>query len=265
MLSKSILSTCVRQRSKGVTLLEVIGSLAVGATLSVLMIQLLTNLSEDQASIGLRRHHQMLADAATTHLEKNSLALQDQLDVTGQTELRLPLATYQANSGLPVGWRDTNPMGQASCLVVYSEIVNNQSRLQGLLITQGGRDMPASLLWPAAMVQKHGVGVLELDPNTQRIRAIGYRAQWEVRQQPDGGPLSGLDCTGAPLSAGHFATFLNVRSPAHRPADGDAKKCELELPHNGRWRFKSSRSYSRSNSQHGWRDHADTRTGLRPK
>lgn len=205
------------RRQSGITLVEVLAALTVGAMLTVAMVELLSDLSEDREAAYLKRYQQLIADASQHYVEQNWLALRDQLEASGGSELRLPLEQVRNAGWLPTGWSDINSYGQSACLLVRAEAAGSEQRLRTLLVTEGGRTIPMRVLWPAATVQTHGAGILEADSNGM-LRAAGLRAQWQERFGADGGFSAAVGCSGAPLEAGHLATWLSLRSPAELAA-----------------------------------------------
>lgn len=215
----------VKSRQSGLTLVEILGALAVGAGLILFMIQIISNMTQSQYSVYIQRHHQIVADASSKYVEKYWFNLSSELEMMENNpsrELHFPMSELVSKGFLPSWWPTKNPMGQVPCLLIRRQPSlnsNDEAQLQALLVTEGGRPLLIQNAWTAAGVNGHGVGILDSFISTNGspapVTARGFAGQWQESFDPSGQSrlFTGIGCNNASLESGRIATLLTIRDP----------------------------------------------------
>jgi hypothetical protein len=216
-------------RQRGLTLIEILGAIAVGASLMSLLSGVWGDLAKSQHAYNIQRYHQSVAQGAVRYIEANWAGLQSQMLPEGnESELRVTTQTLVDTGFLPQWWGHINPAGQTSCVMVRKHTLGPHTELQALLVTEGGSAIGIRDIWTAAGVSGHGVGILEqplVNGQAGQVQASGYYGQWAYRFAPAGAPnLDRLTAVGCPdasaggarraLQSGHLATWLSLRNPS---------------------------------------------------
>lgn len=219
------------KQQAGLTLIEVLGTLALGAGLMVFMIQIINDMGKTQYNVYVQRHHQVMANAAASYVENNWTRLSEQLELqdtdTAARDLRITMKDLVEQNALPIWWPLTNPVGQSTCLLVKrqpSTTPSGEAVLQALLVTEGGTPIKIENIWTAAGVNGHGIGILDRPAQAAggygAVQARGLFGQWEESFDSTGVTRkflgTGCPANGNPaaaLEAGHLATWLTVRNP----------------------------------------------------
>jgi len=194
------------RRHRGFTLLEMLAALAVGAVLTVGLVQLVLASMEDSKGQQAAQHQQRVAAAAGKYVAANHAALA--AAATATTPAKVTVAELQAGGFLPASHAPANAYGQTPCLLVLQPA---PGKLEALLVTEGGPAPIAEkeLAFVAANAGPGGGYITVAKPPA----AQGAFGSWLVPAAELAHYLS-ASCSGTPAASGQLATALFYESAA---------------------------------------------------
>lgn len=188
---------------RGLTLLEVIVSLAILSSASMGLYAVADQFSNDTKVTVAASQVRAFGDAARAYIKDNYASIQ--AVATPTTPALIDVPTLIAAGNLTTGFLSTNAYGQSMCALVLEPTAN---RLQAMVVSEGGQTVDdLSLGSMAAVVGGSGGGTYASDPSTIR----GAVGGWAIATATFDNLVNNVNrkCDG---------TAGNVRVAAGRPA-----------------------------------------------
>ncbi|MDP2449569.1 shufflon system plasmid conjugative transfer pilus tip adhesin PilV [Polaromonas sp.] len=160
------------RRQAGITLVEVVASLAIIAAASVGLVVMSDLYAEDAKASVTAGQVRSFGNAAQSYIKDNYAAVQ--AVATDTAPAMIDAATLVAAGALPSDFATRNSFGQTMCVLVLEPTAG---RLQALVVSEGGRSIDdLSLGGIATMIGGSGGAVYETDPAVIR----GASGGWQV-------------------------------------------------------------------------------------
>ncbi|GAB0154495.1 shufflon system plasmid conjugative transfer pilus tip adhesin PilV [Marinobacterium sp. BA1] len=133
----------VHHKQRGLTLVEVAVSLSIASLVVAGVVTLISRYMEDTRLTLAGQHMKTIGDAYASFIQDNYSTIIERLDDTGSELMRLDVdSDLIANRYLPDGYTNTNSYGQSLCALVRQDTSpSGRVVLEGLLVTEGGRDL----------------------------------------------------------------------------------------------------------------------------
>jgi prepilin-type N-terminal cleavage/methylation domain-containing protein len=182
---------------RGMTLVEVLAALAIGAVLLLGLASLVENSLDDMKGQQAAYYQAQVVDAARRYLDKNAA------DVATATPAGtvLPITLKQLRDGkfLPESFADTNPYRQGTCVLVRRpDPANYPGQFDALIVTTGGDKIGDKDLPSVAMLAGSGGGYVATS-----APGVARGASWRMPTDA----FRGVACPGAVNAA--------LRGPDH--------------------------------------------------
>lgn len=157
-------------RQLGLTLLEMLISLGILASVVAGVASLVESASDDARASVTALHTRTVGDAASVYIRDNYAAITT--IATAATPALIRVSDLVSEGYLSTGYSAINPRGQATCVLVLQP---SPGRLAGLVITEGGEVIDDLTLGQiAASIGGAGGGIYSTDPATARGAMGGY-------------------------------------------------------------------------------------------
>jgi len=204
-------------RQRGMTLIEVLAALAIGAVLLVGLASLVESSLDDMKGQQTAYYQAQVLDAARRYLDKNSADVAT-LTPAG-TVLPLTLAQLKAGKFLPDNFAETNPYRQGTCVLVRRpDPVNYAGQFDALIVTTGGDRIGDKDLPSVAMLAGSGGGYV-----STTAFGLARGASWNMPTDA----FRNVTCPGAANAAlrgtkddgGHLVSSLFYDGAAQQAAD----------------------------------------------
>jgi prepilin-type N-terminal cleavage/methylation domain-containing protein len=205
-------------QQRGLTLIEVLAALAIGAVLLVGLSGLVEQSLDDMKGQQAAYYQAQVVDAARRYLDTNAGAVATQTP-TATTVLAITLAELRAGKFLPDGFADTNPYRQGACVLVRRpDPVNYAGQFDALIVGTGGDKIGDKDLAAVAMLAGSGGGYI-----AATAPGVARGASWQMTTTQ----FRGVTCAGsaAPAlqgtvaDAGHLVSSLFHDGAAQQAAD----------------------------------------------
>ena len=158
------------RQQAGLTLLEMLISLSILATVVAGIASLVNVASEDAKASVTALHTKTIGDAASVYIRDNHAAVA--AVATATTPALIRVSDLVAEGYLSAGFSVRNPRGQATCVLVLEP---TPDRLTGLVMTEGGDTIDDLTLGSiAATIGGAGGGIYSTDPTVARGAMGGY-------------------------------------------------------------------------------------------
>jgi prepilin-type N-terminal cleavage/methylation domain-containing protein len=191
----------MRQLQRGVTLLELLAALAVGAIVMVGLMTLIDSSIEDTKGQQASLYQSQVAKAAAKYIDANYATLV--AGATATTPVAVNVAALKSSQLLSASFNATNAYGQVPCVLVLQP---SAGKLDALVVTEGGVPIPAK---DAAYVAANaGSGGGHIPAATPTV-AQGAFNSWSVPVAP----FVSRNCSGTPAAAGRLASALFFDGP----------------------------------------------------
>ncbi|MDP3310470.1 MAG: shufflon system plasmid conjugative transfer pilus tip adhesin PilV, partial [Polaromonas sp.] len=189
-------------RQAGITLVEVVASLAIIAAASVGLVVMSDTYAEDAKASVTAGQLRSFGKAAQSYIKDNYAAVQ--AVATDTAPAMVDAATLVAAGALPSDFATRNSFGQTMCVLVLEPTAG---RLQALVVSEGGRSIDdLSLGGIASMIGGSGGAVYDADPAVIR----GASGGWQV-------PAAAFDDRTNNIGRRCDGTVGNVRLAAGTP------------------------------------------------
>lgn len=214
------------KKEKGLTLLEIMISLSILSAVTLGVVKLIDNASEDTKAAVTALHLKTVGMAGNEYIRNNYAAITGV--ATASTPALIRVSDLIAGGYLNAGYSLQNPRGQNTCLLVLQPTTNN---LTAMVVTEAGDVIDDLTLGQiAANVGGDGGGVYSIAPDVIRGAMGGwsidlaaspydaFRNANHLGQHCDG---SGGDIplnTGHPMMALWFADGVSVSATLYRDA-----------------------------------------------
>lgn len=203
-------------RQRGMTLIEVMAAMAIGAVLLAGLAGLVEQSLDDMKGQQAAYYQAQVTDAARRYLDTNAGALAAQTP-TAATVLAITLTQLRDGKFLPASFADTNPYRQGTCVLVRRpDPVNYAGQFDALIVATGGdkigdKDLPA-----VAMLAGSGGGYV-----AAAAPGVARGGSWQMQTTA----FRGVGCGGVPAlqgtvaDGGHLVSSLFYDSAAQQAAD----------------------------------------------
>ncbi|GGZ01488.1 shufflon system plasmid conjugative transfer pilus tip adhesin PilV [Pseudoduganella plicata] len=182
---------------RGMTLIEVLAALAIGAVLLVGLARLVEGSLDDMKGQQAAYYQAQVVDATRRYLDKNAADVAT-LTPAG-TVLPVTLAQLKTGKFLPDNFAETNPYRQGTCVLVRRpDPVNYAGQFDALIVTTGGDRIGDKDLASVAMLAGSGGGYIATS-----APGIARGASWRMPTDA----FRGVACPGAANAA--------LRGPDH--------------------------------------------------
>jgi prepilin-type N-terminal cleavage/methylation domain-containing protein len=195
----------VKNTTGGFTLVEMLAALAIAAMMIVGLTELIDGSLEDSRGQQASLYQSQVTEAAAKYVGANY----DALLGSAQADAPAVVDLDALKSYLPTGFNAANAYGQTPCVLVLQPA---PGKLDALVVTEGGRPVPAKNLAYLAANAGQGGGYIPFDaPDT----AKGAFNSWSV---PLATYASG-NCSGKAADAGHLASARFFDGPGNLSTD----------------------------------------------
>lgn len=195
-----------RRFNLGVTLIEMLGALALAALLAAGAVALAHAAMDDLRAQHAGRHQAEVRGAAERYIREHYA---DLLSLTATAPVAVPISTLV--SLLPPGFEPANAFGQIPCLRVMQP---SPGRLNALVVSEGGESIDLKALsYVAAHAGPGGGQIDSTDPST----AHGAFGSWSVPVAAYGSAACGAAVPGTP--ANRLASTLFFGGPDTSASD----------------------------------------------
>lgn len=204
-------------RQRGMTLIEVLAALAIGAVLLVGLASLVERSLDDMKGQQAAYYQAQVVDAARRYLDKNAAHVATLTPVG--TVAPITLAQLRAGKFLPDSFADTNPYQQGTCVLVRQpDPANYPGQFDVLIVTTGSDKIGEKDLPSVAMLAGSGGGYISTS-----APAVARGASWQMPTNA----FRDVKCPGAADAAlrgpahdgGHLASSLFYDGAAQQAAD----------------------------------------------
>jgi type II secretory pathway pseudopilin PulG len=201
-------------RQRGITLIEIIGAIAIGSAMMLGLSVVVDNSLEDMKGQQAALYQSQLAAAARKYLAANYAQLA--ADAVPGSTLAITVATLQAGGFLSGGFSSVNPYGQTPCVLVRR---NNSSgiqvKLDGLVVNLGGTKILDKNIPAVAMGAGPESGYINtLSPT------LAQGASWQIDTTPyRGTSCGGMSLSGTAADGGHLVSALFYDGPGQLSTD----------------------------------------------
>jgi type II secretory pathway pseudopilin PulG len=199
--------THLHRRTRGATLIEILGAIALIAILSVGAVSLISAAIADTRGQHAGRHQQQVVDAAERYIRDHYA---DLVTATAVGPVAVPIATLA--DLLPAGFEAANAYMQTPCVRILQAAAG---RLNALIVAEGGMSIPErDLAYVAAHAGRGGGQIVAADTSV----AQGVFGSWRL----DTGPYNAITCgaTGpAEATSNRLASALFFDGPGTAAVD----------------------------------------------
>ncbi|MCH8621974.1 shufflon system plasmid conjugative transfer pilus tip adhesin PilV [Undibacterium sp. TS12] len=199
----------MKQISKGFSVIEVMGAMAIG-TIMLLGLQKMTDISlEDSKGQQAAQQQARVVNALSKYI--NNFANYEVLrqGSTGRL-LTLELATLKATAYLPAGFPEENVYGQKTCIIVKQRS-NPSDKLDAYVFTNGGQSIEEAQLATVAATAGPGNGYILAG----QARGISWGLDSAELAQLNTATCAG----GSAATSGHLASALFFDGPGQMSTD----------------------------------------------
>lgn len=205
-------------RQRGMTLIEVLAALAIGAVLLVGLATLVDRSVDDMKGQQAANYQAQVVDAARRYLDAKADVVAAGTP-TAATVLAITLKELRDDKFLPASFANTNSYGQGTCVLVRRPApVDYPRQIDALIVTTGGDKIADKDLPAVAMQAGSGGGyIVTQTPGTAR------GASWQMQTIA----FQGAKCAGSADAAlrgnaadtGHLVSSLFYDGAAQQKAD----------------------------------------------
>ncbi len=195
------------RRQRGVTLIETLAALLIGALVIAGVASMINSSLNDSRDQQVAAYQQQLANAVNQSINLNYASLVSTIPV-GTTSTTYSVADMVTNKLIPASYANaSNAFAQSFCLLVQQPAAG---QIDALLISTGGTAIPAVDL--GYIAANSGVGGGSIGTVAGQVTAVGAYGGWST-------PVASWNtasCTGTP---GHLANQVFMNGPGNQPAD----------------------------------------------
>ena len=192
-----------KKLQRGVTLIEMLGALAVGTSmLSGLVFWIDTSL-EDTKSQQAALYQQRFTSGVDKFISDPVWNAFIKTNATTAVPVKVQVANLTAGNFLPAGTGTTNSYNQTPCGLIYYNSATN--RIDALLTTEGGEPIPEKQLGYVASNAGDGAGYVS---TTTPTLAKGAYGGWETPLAAYTDGTATKNCSGTAATGGRLATMV---------------------------------------------------------
>lgn len=179
-------------RQRGMTLIEVLAALAIGAVLLVGLASLVDRSLDDMKGQQTASYQAQVVDAARRYLDAKADVVADGTP-TAATVLTISLEQLRAAKFLPASLANTNSYGQGTCVLVRRPApIDYPRQIDALIVTTGGEKIADKDLPAVAMQAGSGGGYIAI-----ATPEVAQGASWKMQTTA----FRGAACAGSPTAA----------------------------------------------------------------
>ncbi|MEN3291424.1 MAG: hypothetical protein V7642_677 [Burkholderiales bacterium] len=203
----------MKHTQRGMTLLEILAAIAVGALLFAGLTDMINVSLEDARGQQAAHHQAQVVNAAQKYIAANYQSL-----VAGSASAPVPVTVTKLKTDgfLSSSFADTNSYNQSTCVLVRQPSLE---KLDALVVTQGGQMIPDRSIAAVAMMAGQGAGYI-----TSVNTGVARGASWRLN---DTTPYRSVPCSGggAPVltggvaDGGHLVSSLFYDGPGQLRTD----------------------------------------------
>lgn len=201
----------MKRRQSGMTMIEVLGALAIATVLMVGLSTMIDTSLEDLEGQQAALYQAQVVGAARKYINANYLDLEAD---TAADPVAISISELKGQKFLPDGFSETNAYQQRICVLVHQP---DPGKLDALIATYGGKRIPERVLPKVAMEAGQGGGYISFH-NPELARG----ASWERNT----GPYQDVPCNGATVlsgdadhDGGHLVSNLFFDGPGQLASD----------------------------------------------
>lgn len=199
----------MRRHNRGFTLIEVLGALAIGSALVAGIAAVVETSLEESRGEQAALYQAQITAAAARYINADANYTKLLAAGGGAVPVVVKVGVLKAGGYLPQNVQELNAYGQTPCVLVRR---SGAGRLDALVVSEGGRAIPAKTIAAVAAGAGPGAGYIPADaPGTAR----GAFNSWS---RPLTG-FSGASCSGTPVAANHLASALFFNGPGQLASD----------------------------------------------
>jgi hypothetical protein len=196
MMNNMLAAPCNVSAQSGITLVEVLGAMAVGAIVTVGLFEIINDSLDDTKAQQVASYQSKIADAAGKYIRvEHSNILQNYAIPLVRSVQDLRAAGY-----LDASFAATNPYGQTPCLLIKPN--NATKEVLAILATEGGNPIPAKQLAYVASLSQTGGSISTVGG---AVTASGAFGNWNIALSDFGG----VKCSASAAGVDHLATMVS--------------------------------------------------------
>jgi prepilin-type N-terminal cleavage/methylation domain-containing protein len=208
-------NTNMQNKQRGFTLIEILGSLAIGSVMLAGLAALIDSSQEDAVGQQAALYQAQVVDAARKYISANYQSLVTATP-NAATVVPVSVATLKSQNFLSAEFALTNAYNQSACVLVRQPVVGS-GKIDAVIATSGGRKIPDREIPAVATSAGQGSGYIAASaPTTAR------GPSWSL----DTTPFRGVACgggapvlTGGAADGGHLASNLFYDGPGQLSTD----------------------------------------------
>ncbi|MFM0289858.1 shufflon system plasmid conjugative transfer pilus tip adhesin PilV [Paraburkholderia megapolitana] len=193
-------------RQRGVTLVEALAALFIGALMIVGVSMMINTSLNDTRDQEVAQYQRQIATAVNDAIKLNYATLLTAVPVGGATTA-WTVTDMVANKYIPASYGTTTNAFQQSVCLLFQQPASGQ--IDALLVSTGGTAIPVAEL--GYIAANAGVGGGLIDTKTP-VAAVGAYGGWNA-------PASSWDKAPCTLTAGHLANQLFMMGPGNQSTD----------------------------------------------
>jgi type II secretory pathway pseudopilin PulG len=192
----------MKKRQNGISLIEALGALFVGALMLVGLSAMINSTLDDTKAQQVALYQAQVASAAAKYITANYDAV---VAAAGATVPHtISVNTLKSTGFLSSSFQDKNAYGQTPCVLVLEPTTN---KLDALIVTEGGTDIPTKDIAYVSANAGQGGGYI-----ASATEAKGAFGSWRLTNPLLANYLS-TSCSGTQAAPNHLATALFYDGP----------------------------------------------------
>jgi Tfp pilus assembly protein PilE len=203
----------MKSTQRGITLIETMGAMAIGAIMMVGLIAMIDTSMEDSKGQQAAFYQSQVTAAARKYIAANNADLMSKTPTP--KVVAIDIKELKDNKFLPSNFEPTNAYGQSTCVLVRqpTPVDPLKPKLEALVVTSGGKKIEDKLIAAVALNAGQGSGYITA-ANTGTARGTSWSIPTTVYRNvpcPNGGAQPVLD--GSAADGGHLVSSLFSDGP----------------------------------------------------
>lgn len=195
MMNIKLARPCKIPAQSGVTLVEALGALAVGAIVTAGLFGIINESLDDIKAQQAASYQAKVADAAGKYISSRMSDL-----VKNTAPWSVTMQNLKDSGFLDPAFAAANPYGQKPCLLLKT--ANTSKDIQAILVTEGGDPIPAKQLAYVASLTQNGGSISMVSGSATAIGAYGT---WKLELSDFGG----VKCDTSAAVVNHLVTMVS--------------------------------------------------------
>lgn len=206
----------MHRKQHGITLVEVIGAIAIASIMLLGISTAMDNVVEDSKGQQASLYQSQVTAAARKYMAANYAQLVT--DTASGATVAVPVAALQTGSFLSGSFASANAYGQVACILVRKNAsASPPAKLDAMVVTYGGQAMPEKDIPQVALNAGVEGGYI-----SKRSPAMAQGAAWQIDTTPYRGVACGSGAavlSGNAVDGGHLASALFYDGPGQLSTD----------------------------------------------